>query len=252
MKNHVFAMHFRRMFTSPLLYLAIVLYALSMHMVSGNMHMGNTVMLMMECTYWEVSGIRFLTICVVPALAYAMTYASDHGNRSLYFIVQRSGTVRYAMAYYITAWTGGFLVSLLGNGLFVVMNLLRGIPLYSDPPTAVNAYLDFFRAGPVTSYFAVVMLDLSLAAPTMVCVAAAAGSIFRHRFAALGIPVIFYFGINLVADDTVWNIERLCRLGSYAGDGLQPLMPKMIVALVFFVVGGVITVAQIKRRVHHA
>ena len=95
MSPRIFRAHLRRLFLSPNLYIAMVVYAvLLLPCLTVSSIGGNSSMSMLNYTQSTTPGFVYFNATIIPALAYAVTYIGDYETRLLYVWCIRGGTER--------------------------------------------------------------------------------------------------------------------------------------------------------------
>ncbi len=252
MKNRVFIAHLRRAWTSPQVYLCMVIYWLGLQLTGGQEQYTPAVMDLLYRAHFQIMGFMFMVICVVPLLAYTATFTTDYRTRMLHFWCVRGGCAHYAVAYYITALLSAFAVSVGGNLLYIVVNLLRGLPLTSGSAAFGNAYPEVFATGNMFLYIAVIVADFGLGAVVCAALAAAAGSVFRRRFAVYGVPLLIVHSAPMLRLPPMLDLTELTADLSGIGNGdAENFFGKLLGVLCYGIICGFITTRCIERSVSH-
>lgn len=257
MSPRIFRAHLRRLFLSPNLYIAMVVYAvlLLLPCLTVSSIGGNSSMSMLNYTQSTTPGFVYFNATIIPALAYAVTYISDYETRLLYVWCIRGGTERYAVSYYLTALAGGFLTSFCGSLLFIGINLLRDVPVFGGfyGGFAVRNYETMYLSGQHTGLVLAVLTEYALGASALSGAAAAFSAIFHRKAAGLGVPIVFFFVFNMYKTalhpllDPIaltWTVDYSLPYPHWVCKGLA--------FLVYAITFGLITVMQIKRSVENA
>ena len=252
MKNRIFLAHIRRAWMSPQIYLCMVIYWLGLQLTGGQQSYTPAVLDLLYRAHFQIMGFMFMVICVVPLLAYTATFTTDYRTRMLNFWCIRGGSEDYATSYYITALLSAFAVSVGGNSLYIIVNLLRGFPLTYGSAAMGSAYPEVFGTGNMVLYVAVILADFGLGAVVCAAIAAAAGSIFRRRFAVYGVPLLIVHSAPMLPLPPILDLEELTADLSGIGVGdAENFFGKLIGVLFYAIICGFITTKCIKRSVSH-
>ena len=76
MKKHMFLTHIRRAWSSPTVWLCMVIYWLGLQMTGGQQSYTPAVLDLLYRAHSQIMGFMFMVICVVPSLAYTATFTS--------------------------------------------------------------------------------------------------------------------------------------------------------------------------------
>ena len=252
MKNHIFLAHLRRAWRSPQIYLCMVMYWLGLQLTGGQQSYTPAVLDMLYQAHFQIMGFMFMVIFVVPLMAYTTTFTTDYRTRMLNFWCIRGGSKCYAVSYYITTLLSAFGVSAGGNLLYILVNLLRGQPLTYGSAAMGSAYPEVFATGNMVLYVGVIVADIGLGAVVCAAIAAAAGSIFRRRFAVYGVPLLAVRSALMLHLPAMLDLEELTDAISKIGRGdMQNFGYKLAGVLFYAIVCGFITVRCIERSISH-
>ncbi|MBQ9082466.1 MAG: hypothetical protein IJY28_03080, partial [Clostridia bacterium] len=233
-------------------WLCMVIYWLGLQMTGGQQSYTPAVLDLLYRAHSQIMGFMFMVICVVPSLAYTATFTTDYRTKMLNFWCIRGGSTAYGVSYYLTALFSAFGVSVGGNLLYIVVNLLRGFPLTSGSAAMGSAYPEVFATGNMVLYVAVILADFGLGAMVCAALAAAAGSVFRRRFAVYGIPLLIVHSAYMLHLPPMLDLQELTADLSGIGCGdFQNFFGKLIGVLCYGIIAGIITVRGIERSVEH-
>ncbi len=267
LKNRTLQAHLCRAFTSPTLYLCIVLYVLLASFPLLEHDAPPTAMQFL----WEThtSGLQFVMVTVIPAWTYAVVYVDDYDTRLLYVWVVRSGQKAYALSYYATALISAFTVSFVSNTLSIGVCVLQGIPVIQTDPfkgTMFQAYELLQDQGYFVLYVLAVLAEYALGASVMAGLAAAFSTLTHRRLMTLCLPIFYFFlstttliisknfpelGLQL---HPMLNIDNLIRVSYFFADGwpLANFLYKLLTCAIHWVICGMVVVCTIERSVKNA
>lgn len=252
MKNNTFSVHLRRAFSSPRLYISILLYALALQIPSMKVTMFRSVFGLYEAAQIDSLGFAFILSCVIPALPYALTYVDDYNTRMLYNWSVRSGMVYYAVSYYVITLVTAYATSFLGSLVFLGINSFRDLPFLDSGTGFGFAYADLYNSGHKVLYVLAIISEHSLGTCAMAGITTASASIFHHKFASVSVTVLFYLTSAIFLLGNILDPAHLIHVASYTSSSWDNLATKLFITSVYCIACGLITTAQIKRSVQNA
>ena len=195
MHIRTFTAHLKRAFTTPMLYICILLYAA--------MLLGTTFGRSVSATTLGILVRLHNDFCrvistIIPALAYAITYVDDYDNKLMHHWTVRSGVRSYAVSYYAVSVLAGFVVSFAAISLFIGIMTLRGYPLDRDVVsnvfrTEIEEYEPWYLSGHLLGYTAAGIAEYALGCGAMAGFAAACSALLHRRVPAVVVPVLYFY-----------------------------------------------------------
>ncbi len=247
----IFRTMLHRAFSSPLLYVSILLVPVMLWLPMANSTVSADAIEITNLALIGVGGIYLYVLCMLPALPFVMSYVDDSDTNMLSYWAIRAGTEGYAMAYVGVVMLTGFLTVFVGISLFLAVLLFCGHPLVSY---ASGTYSSLYYAGHPYLYVLCKLLTWSTGGMSMAAIAAAAAACFRHKVGAVVTPISVDILLILLMDYTnPLNVNSLLfggRVSLGESWGLQ-LAGQFFFAFVYCGIAGWIAVWSIKRRVKH-
>ena len=199
------------------------------------------------------TGVVFFTLCIVPAIPLALTYAQDVQTRFFYFCSLRGGLRRCVRCHFQIAVLLGALTSGISDALFVIVMLLRGFPLGGTYPDGGDAFFELIRSH-ILLYFAAILLNSMLSAAITAGWAALAAAGFCHPLSGLAAPLIVYMLWLRVVPSSAPTYFRATGVfsGYSGGTAVGNLLIKLVTTVLFCAVSQTLTVRIVKRRQQNA
>ncbi len=248
----IFRTMLRRAFSSPLLYVSILLVPVLLWIP-----MANTSILRQpasEIVHIALIGngaLYLYVLCMLPAVPFVMNYVDDSDTNMLYYWTIRGGTSGYAMAYVGVVMLTGFLTVFVGISLFLATLVVYGYPLGGNNSGTYGA---LYAAGHTYLYNLCLLLTWSTGGMSMAVIAAAAATCFRHKVGAVDTPLCVHTLLHLFMDYTNPFDGDSLLFGGRVSLGTSPLVQlagQFFFSLVYCGIAGWIAVWNIKRRVRH-
>ena len=248
----IFRTLLRRAFSSPLLYVSILLVPVMLWIP-----MANTSLLrhpaseIIDIALTGNGCIYLYALCILPAIPFVMSYVDDSDTNMLSYWAIRAGSRSYAVAYVGVVMLTGFLTVFVGISLFLAVLVCCGHPLggNNSPP-----YGALYAAGHTYLYNLCLLLTWSTGGMSMAAIAAAAAACFRHKVGAVVTPISVQALLYLFMDYTnPFDVHSLL-FGNRVSLGTSPLVQlagQFFFSLVYCGIAGCIAVWSIKRRVKH-
>ena len=275
MHTRTFTAHLKRAFTTPMLYVCIVLYAAMLLGTTLGDRTGS------DCAVDLLNSAQYdfymVLATVFPALAYAVTYVDDFDNKLLHHWTMRSGLRSYAVSYYLVSVLAGFIVSFAGSALFLGIMQLRGFPLDRNAvsniqQTGFYQYSLWYFRGQMVPYVVAGLSEYALGCVAMAGFAAACSTLMHRKLSAVVVPVIYFQFISILhkLKQYIPPLDKLLRsnvgqmiqsnqlvsqshfANSLAEVPLHTFLYKFLMVAAYAIVFGTITVWSIERSAENA
>ena len=247
----IFRTLLRRAFSSPLLYVSILLVPVMLWLPMANPTVSSAAIEITNLALMGIGSIYLYVLCVLPAIPFVMSYVDDSDTNMLHYWAIRAGTSGYAMAYVGVVMLTGFLTVFVGISLFLAVLVCCGHPLVDY---ASGTYSSLYYAGYPYLYVLCKLLTWSTGGMSMAAIAAAAAACFRHKVGAVVTPISVDILLILLMDYTnPLNVNSLL-FGTRVSLGeswVLQLVGQFFFAFVYCGIAGWIAVWSIKRRVKH-
>ena len=253
MSHRIFYTLWRRLWTSPGIYIAVILAALTMFSLKfGAQPLYPDIASQLNGSFAGNSGVFTFVLCILPAFPFAMVYTQDENSGMLWNWSIRAGIRGYARAYYLITVLSGFLVIVIGGVLFILLMVLSGSPFLID---GTGKYLDFgiflIEENPVL-FVVFQLVNGAMGGAIIAGLAAMIGAFIPNRFVVYAAPLVIYMlAVRLLGSHSLpyyLNVTNLLQGAFNAPTPFGALGIKLAYLVILGGTFGLLTLWKIERR----
>ena len=200
---------------------------------------------------YGAGGIQYLTLYILPAIAYSDTAASEWENRASNYWIIRSGIVNYIIPKMVTAMLAGFLCVFIGYALYVLISSVW-FPVYLYDGV-IWQYETPMKQGRYLVGYLLALTDLGISGAVSAATGMTFSILLKSRFAAVTAPLVILLALIRITEGFLpeWMNPAAWMALSYLSDHEEALLYKAVAAMILISLMMLAAYLGIKRRLEN-